>query len=207
MKTTAFGVSALAIVVMVFVALLQIVNVDTRAVSLQDTLHGAIEASLDTALNTRAYTINDKDELVADVVQGVVLELDDPKAKLEVQVNEADRTLGIISMKVTGRYPSVSGAESVVSVERTVILEHVDNAPAPGTHTVLFKSPSGDTFKSYTLTEKSQNLPYPGYTAGAGKTFLGWERNGVFYANTAAGRAALQNLVLDKDYLFTARTS
>lgn len=207
MKTTAFGVSALAIVVMVFVGLLQVVSVDTRAVSLQDTLHGAIEASLDTALNTRAYTIDDKDELVADVVQGVVLELDDPRAELEVQVNEADRTLGIISMKVTGRYPSVSGAGSVVNVERTVILEHAPNAPAPGTHTVLFKSPAGDPVKSYTLTEKSQALPYPGYTAGAGKTFLGWERNGDFYANDAAGKAALQALALDTDYLFTARIS
>jgi hypothetical protein len=205
MKTTAFGVSALAIVVMVFVALLQVVSVDTRAVSLQDTLHGAIEASLDTALSTRAYTIEDEDELVADVVQGVVLELDDPQAKLEVQVNEVDRILGIVSMKLTGRYPSVSGSESVVSVERTVILEHVANAPAPGTHTVIFKSPTGETVKSYTLTEKSQKLPYPGYIAGAGKTFLGWDRNGVFYANTAAGKTALQNLALDTDYLFTAR--
>jgi hypothetical protein len=205
MKTVAFGVSALAIVTMVLVALLQVVSVDTRAVSLQDTLHGAIEASLDTALNTHAYTINDKDELVADVVQGVVLELNDPRAKLEVQVNEADRTLGIISMKVTGRYPSVSGSDSVVTVDRTVILEHVANAPAPGSHSVIFKSPTGDTVKSYTLTEKSQTLPYPGYTAGSGKSFLGWDLNGVFYANTTAGKTALQSLVLDKDYLFTAR--
>jgi hypothetical protein len=48
-------------------------------------------------------------------------------------------------------------------------------------------------------------LPYPGHTAGPGKSFLGWERNGVFYANNAAGKAALQNLALDTDYLFTAR--
>jgi hypothetical protein len=59
--------------------------------------------------------------------------------------------------------------------------------------------------RSYTLTEKSQMLPYPGHTAGPGKSFLGWERNGVFYANNAAGKAALQNLALDTDYLFTAR--
>lgn len=62
-------------------------------------------ALLDTALNTRAYTIVDEDELVADVVQGVVLELDDPRAELEVQVNEVDRVLGIVSMKLTGPVP------------------------------------------------------------------------------------------------------
>lgn len=86
-----------------------------------------------------------------------------------------------------------------------MILEHAGKASAPGTHTVLFKSPAGEAVKSYTLTEKSQKLPYPGYTAGPGKSFLGWERNGVFYANTATGKAALQNLALDTDYQFTAR--
>lgn len=205
MKTIAFGVCALAIVTMVFVGLLQVVNVDTRAVSLQDTLHGAMEASLDTALNTRAYTIDDEEELVADVVQGVILELNDPKAKLEVEVNKVDRALGIISMKVTAQYSSVSGSESSVSVERTVILEHVDNAPAPGSHKVLFKSPTGEVVKSYTLTKNSQKLPYPVYTAGSGKSFLGWVRGGTFYANNATGKTTLQKLPLDRDYVFVAR--
>lgn len=192
---------------MVFVGLLQVVNVDTRAVSLQDTLHGAMEASVDTALNTRAYTIDDEEALVADVVQGVVLELDDPQAELEVQVNEVDRNLGIISMKVTGRYPSVNGTPSVVSVERTVILEHVDNGPGPGFHETLFQNPAGGTVKAYTLKENSQKLPYPGYTPGAGKSFLGWQHEGKFYANNPAGQAALRNLPLDRDYTFTARVN
>lgn len=205
MKTIAFGVSAMAIVTMVFVGLLQIVNVDTRAVSLQDTLHGAMEASLDTALNNRAYTIDDEDALVADVVQGIVLELDDPRAELEVQVNEVDRVLGIISMKVTARYPSVSGQKSAVAVDRTVILEQVHRTPGPGIREVLYRTPAGDTFKAYSLKENSQMLPYPGYTPGAGETFLGWEHGANFYANDTAGQAALRNLPLDKDYIFVAR--
>lgn len=192
---------------MVFVGLLQLVNVDTRAMSLQDTLHGAMEASLDTALNSRAYTIDDEDALVADVVQGVVLELDDPRAELEIQVNEVDRTLGIISMKVSGRYPSVSGSPSVVSVERTVILEHVNNGPGPGFHEMRFRNPAGETVKGYTLKANSQKLPYPGYAAGSGKTFLGWEHGSNFYANNTAGQTALRNLPLDRDYTFTARVS
>lgn len=209
MKTIAFGVSALVVVTLVFVALLQVVNVDTRAVSLQDTLHSAMESSLNTATNTRAYSINDESELVADVVQGVILELDDPRAEVEIQVNEVDRVLGIISMKVTARYPSVvTGAAregTVVSVERTVILEHVDNPPAPGAHAVRFVSSTGEAIKSYMLMEKSQALPYPNYKPGGGAEFLGWELDGVFYANDDGGRAALRALPLDKDYTFVAR--
>lgn len=205
MKTVAFGVSALLIVVSVFVGLLQVVNYDTREASLKDTLHGAMEASLNTALDARAYTIEDEDQLVADVVQGVVLDLNDPDAAIEVQVNEVDRVLGIISMKVTARYPSTSGATSVVSVERTVLLEHVDQQEGPGSHRIMFQNPSGETVKSYTLKEHSQQLPYPGYAAPAGTTFLGWELDGRLYENTEAGKADLQGLALDKDYLFVAR--
>lgn len=201
----AFGVSCLAVVTLVFVALLQIVNVDTRAVNLQDSLHAAMSSSLDTALNERAYSIDDEDQLVADVVQGIILELNDPKVELEIQVNSVDRVLGIVSMKVTGKFHSVSGSTSTVSVERTVLLEHVDNVPGPGFQLVVFKSPAGDAVKTYTLKANSQKLPYPGYTAGAGKTFQGWEHGGAFYPDTASGKTALGNLPLDKDYAFVAR--
>lgn len=211
MKTIAFGVSALLIVTLSFVALLQVVNVDTRAVSLQDTLHGAMEASLSTAMSTRGYTIDDEDELVADVVQGIILELGDPRAELEVRVNEADRFLGIISMKVTARYPSVTTGEAgegtVVSVERTVVLEHVNNAPAPGSHAVRFVTADGATVKAYMLASNSQELPYPSFSPGSRGDFLGWELGTNFYPDDAAGHQALKALPLDKDYTFVARTT
>lgn len=204
MKTISFGVSALAVVVMVIVALLQVVNVDTRAVSLQDSLHAAMSSSLDTALNTRAYTINDEDQLVADVVQGVILELNDPKAELEIHVNKVDRVAGIVSMKVTATYHSVSGKKGVISVGRTVLLEHVNNAPAAGSHTVVFENMDGGTFKTYTLKANSQKLPYPSYPGIQGY-FMGWELGEDFYPDNEAGRAAMAQLPLDKDYVFVAR--
>ena len=207
MKTIAFGVCGLAIVVMSFVGLLQVVSVDTREVNLRDTLYGAMEASLDTALNTRAYVIGDEDELVADVVQGVALELGDPRTELTVQVNEVDATLGILSMKMTAKQPSVSGGTSIVEVERTVVLEHVDNAPLPGTHAVVFQGPGGSSFKRYALTEGSQKLPYPNHPAPAGQTFRGWVLEGTLYPADETGRTALRELPLDRDYTFVARVS
>lgn len=208
MKTAAFGISGLGITVFVFMALLQIVNVDTREVSLRDNLQSAMKASLSTALDARAYTVNDEEELVADVVQGIVLELNDPRAELDIQINAVDRTMGLLSMKVTAHYPSVTtGAAregTSVSVERTVILEHVDTEAVAGSHTVVFTNPGGAVVKSYTLTSESQKLPYPSYTPSAGKSFAGWSLNGTRYANNAAGRQSLQNLSLDRDYTFVA---
>lgn len=205
MKTISFGVSALAITVMVFVGLLQIVNVDTRASNLQDSLHAALSSSLDTALNERAYTIDDEDQLVADVVQGVILELNDPTVELKITVNKVDRVLGIISMKVTGTFQSVSGGKSTVSVERTVILEHVENPRLPDSYSIRFEDTDGTVIKTYWLMKNSQKLPYPMYRSLSGMIFEGWTRGATFYPNNAAGEAALGNLPLDRDYVFVAR--
>lgn len=209
MKTTAFGVAALGIVMFVFIALVQIVTFNTRATSVQNTLQNAMEASLKTAMDQRSYVIGDEDELIADVIQGLILELDDPRAELDVTVNAADQTLGLLSMKVTAHYPSVTTGEgregTQVSVERTVILEHVDNDVAAGSHKVVFTTVSGDVIKEYVLAENSQLLPYPNYEPGGGAEFAGWSLDGTSYPNTAEGRAALQALSLDTDYVFVVQ--
>lgn len=211
MKTTAFGVAAMGIVMFVFIALLQLVTFDTRAVSLQDTLQGAMENSLSTALDQRAYAVDDQDELVADVVQGVVLELNDPRAELDVTVNAADRTLGLLSMTLTAHYPSVNTGEArdgtTVSVDGTVILEHVNNEAAAGTQVVVFESGAGHVVKRYSLTAGSQQLPYPTYEPGGGRTFFGWVLGETKYPNNVEGRAALQGLPLNQDYTFVAEES
>ncbi len=208
MKTTAFGVSCLGIVITTIIALLQIVNIDTRATSLQDSLQEAMETSLSTAMNERAYTVRDENELVADIVEGVALSLSDPRAELTVQVNEVDKTLGIVSLKVTARYPSVMNGQaaqakagSTVSAERTILLEQYDTTTA-GKHEVRFVDPSGALFKRYLLTADSQRLPYPAYPAPPGLTFVGWQSDDRLYA--PGDLNTFNQLALDRDYEFTA---
>jgi hypothetical protein len=215
MKTTAFGVSALAIVMTTLIALLQIVTINTRATSLQDNLQEAMETSLATAMDERSYTIADEDQLVADVVEGIALTLDDPRADLTVQVNEADQTLGILSMTVTARYPSVmsgnpekAGEGSTVTAARTVILEQTD-AQTPGTHTVTFLNPDRSLYKAYTLTTGSP-LPYPSYPETRGECLFGWmgddHGHETYRADSPGAVATLKNLPLTEDYAFIAVT-
>lgn len=210
MKTIAFGVSALGIVTFTFVALLQIVSLDTRDSALRDNLQGVVEASLATAFDERSYDVDDADQLVADVVQGVALELDDPRAELDVTVHGVDRTLGLVSLTVTAHYPSVTtgkGREGTsVSATSTALLETVVNGPAAGMRTVTFRKSSGAVAKQYTLTAGAQSPPYPGYRPSAGKTFVGWKdsASGLTYAADGAGRALMASLKLDKDYVFEA---
>lgn len=104
MKTTAFGISSLAITFFTILAVLQLVSGHTRAVNLQDNLQQALESSLETAMNSdRSYTISTNDELIADVLEGIAMRLDD-NCELRLEVNEVDKTLGILSVKATAYY-------------------------------------------------------------------------------------------------------
>lgn len=198
MKTTAFGISGLGIVLFTILAVLQLVSGHTRTVNLQDNLQQALESSLETAMNSeKAYTIATNDELVADVLEGIAVRLDD-NCELRLEVNEVDKTLGIISVKATayymtrnqdtnddgvidksdsfteidwngdgvvddrddmdgdGVYTDKDKLVSVVTAERTVILEQYDVASV-GKHTITYymvdASGSKAMYKRYQLTE------------------------------------------------------
>jgi hypothetical protein len=223
-KTTAFGVSCLAIVMTTLIALLQIVTINTRAASLQDNLQDAMESSLATAMDERSYTIADSDQLVADVVEGIALTLNDPHAELTVEVTEADQTLGILSLTATARYPSVAsgdpadaGTGSTVTATRTVILERADTR-TPGSHTIRFLTPAASSdpfanatelYKEYTLTEGAPFPPYPAYTDRAGKQCLvGWMDTGgqgrLYRAANPSDRSDFKSLTVDGDHEFVA---
>jgi len=190
------------------IALLQVVTINTRSVDIQDNLQEALETSLSTAMSEHGYSIDTDDELVADVAEGLALAVNDPRADITVQVNKVDRDLGLISVKVTAKYPSVlnanpqaGGTGSTVTAERTVILEQSKTISA-GQHEVKFMGPDGALYKRYLLTEGSQKLPYPSYPAPSGKTFVGWKDKAT--GTTYRTAAALGALPLTKDHEFTA---
>lgn len=206
MRVIALGVASFGVVVVVLIALIQIVNTDTRETSLRDTLHNAMSASLATALDTESYSIENHEDLVADVAQGIILELDDPKAELKIEVIEVDILLGIVSMRVTATYPSVTGNPTAVTVERTIVLEQEAKAPSGEVFSVKYLGPGGSPYKSYLLVAGSQEMPYVDYPAEFPKSFLGWRltKDGVttMYGNSEVDIAKIKALPLDSNYVF-----
>lgn len=206
MKTATFGIVSFLITVFTIVAVLQVCNTHARSVNLQDNLQEAMETSLATAMDKNSYTIRNKDELVADVIEGVALYLDD-NCELQMNVKEVDPVLGILSIELTAYYtPTIgvaanNGESSSVTVNRTVILEQYD-LEMVGKHKVkyLITDVSGNSaiYKSYVFTE-GQSIFVPKDPAKPGMRFLGWRYGGRTYT-----RAEIQALPLSKDYEFTA---
>lgn len=248
MKTTAFGISGLGIVLFTILAVLQLVSGHTRTVNLQDNLQQALESSLETAMDSdRSYTIATNDELVADVLEGIAMRLDD-NCELRLEVNEVDKTLGIISVKATAYYMSsnmdtngdgvvderdtfkdVDWNEdgviddrddldgdgvytykdklvSVVSAERTVILEQYDVAQV-GKHSITYQIVDASgvkaMYKRYLLTEGVNMMaPKDPYTG-----FAGWYRvvnsGGTEVVEPRLYSAAeIKAMPLNEDYVF-----
>lgn len=226
MKTTAFGVSGLAIVIMTIFAVLQIVSGHTRSVNLQDNLQQALASSLETSLEGD-YPIRTDDELVADVLEGLALRLDD-NCELDVTVNAIDRTRGLLSVKVTAHYMTrhqdtngdgtiderdsfvdinrdgkldAKDHVSTVTAERTVLLEEYDVA-AIGTHTISFEIIDSQgvsaMYKKYILTEGHQMLVPKNPTVNF---------DGYWYLDgqTRMTREQIKQLPVDQNYRFTNR--
>lgn len=177
MKTVAFGISGLAIVMVVLVALLQIVNLDTRAMTFQSSLRHAMESSLDTAITEHAYSIADEEQLVADVIEGITLSLG-KNVELAVEVNGVDQELGLLSLTVEATFPGSSEAESaprVVRIEKTVILERSQDDTETDEVVVTFTDPLTNWGKTYRYSADSgQSIPFPTPALEEGWEFTGW---------------------------------
>lgn len=221
MKTTAFGISGFAIVFFTILAVLQLCAGHTRATNLQDNLQQALEASMKTAMDsTKSYPIESDDELVADLLQGIAMRLDD-NCELRLEVNELDRTLGILSVKVTAYYMTqnqdtnhnsdgtygdgvidendtfTEEITSEVTAEHTMILEQFDMTTV-GKHTVTYQMEDErgivSIYKKYNLT-KGVNLMAPKDPIS--------NFDGHWYIGSDAYTAAeIKNMTLDQDYVF-----
>lgn len=221
MKTTSFGISALAIVFFTILAVVQLCTVNTRTANLEDNLQHALESSLSTAMSDNSYTISTKDELVADVIEGIALYMDDlgPEDTLTLDVNEVDTDLGIVSVTATLKYVPVIGDKTTdtngdgvvddnddskfttVTAEKTVIFDEYD-VPQVGkyttTYVVVDKDGNEAIYKSYTLSEGVKAMvpkdPYDGFS---GTWYLG--------GSTPMTKDQIANTDLTSDMVFYSK--
>lgn len=221
MKTTAFGISGFAIVFFTILAVLQLCAGHTRATNLQDNLQQALEASMKTAMDSsKSYAIDSDDELVADILQGIAMRLDD-NCELRLEVNELDRNLGILSVKVTAYYMTqnldtndngdgtygdgvidendtlTDQIVSEVTAEHTLILEQFDMTTV-GKHTITYQMEGDDgavsIYKKYTLTKGVKLMvPKDPVSNFDGHWYLG---------DDAYTPAEIKDMDLDQDYTF-----
>lgn len=201
MKTLVQGMVSFVIVVITVTTVINICNNHSRSVNLQDNLQEAIESSLETAMTEHNYDISNSDELIADMMEGIALYLDD-NSTFDVTVNKADTSTGILSVHVTEHYKNLNGNVQDISCDKTVILDHYDPLTI-NKYTVTYVIDAVGSqvpYKTYQLMDgDAMRIPVaPSYD---GMTFKGWKLDGT---DTIMSNGDILALPITQGYTFHA---
>lgn len=121
MKNVVTGIMMSIILALITIIIL---TTDDRIVRINE-VNTALADALDESLNVLdmdKYSIADTDELIADVTQGLLVQIESD-ADITVNVMDADRSRGIVTMEAVENFIKPTGAAGQTAVTRTILLE------------------------------------------------------------------------------------
>lgn len=158
-------------------------------------LVNAIDTSLDSVMEQKAYTIRDSNEFVADFLETLLIQYESD-SDITVKILKQDMEKGLLSVEVDETYLHPNGSTGTVSVCRTVIFDQTAEKANAVTHTIQFWV-DGELYKSYTLPEGAALIvPKDPQTE---KVFADW-------CIAETGKVvSVDAFVADRDYIFMAK--
>ena len=131
MKHVIYGVLSIVLIVLVVVSLVTVAGRHTREAEMQQALRQAVEESADQVLMQGKYTMDSKEELVADFTSLLVerLRTKDANRKLKVDIAGVDEKKGLLSVHVEESYTHPNGRKGTLETEATMVLEQEEKKP------------------------------------------------------------------------------
>lgn len=117
-------VTGIMMSIMMALFIIIILTTDDRTIRINE-VNTALADALDESLNVldiNKYSIADTDELIADVTQGLLVQIESD-ADITVNVMDADRSRGIVTMEAVENFIKPTGAAGQTAVTRTILLE------------------------------------------------------------------------------------
>lgn len=117
-------VTGIMMSIMMALFIIIILTTDDRTIRINE-VNTALADVLDESLNVldiNKYSIADTDELIADVTQGLLVQIESD-ADITVNVMDADRSRGIVTMEAVENFIKPTGAAGQTAVTRTILLE------------------------------------------------------------------------------------
>lgn len=121
MKNVVTGIMMSIILALITIIIL---TTDDRIVRINE-VNTALADALDESLNVLdmdKYSIADTDELIADVTQGLLVQLESD-AEVTVNVMDADKDKGIVTIEAVENFTKPTGAYGQTAATRTILLE------------------------------------------------------------------------------------
>ena len=189
------GVSLFIIMIIFIAIILTLHGRATRANENTNALVTAIETSLSSVMNQKAYSIEDSDEFVADFLETLLIQYESD-SEITVKILKQDMEKGLLSVEVDEKYNHPNGKDGTVSVQRTVIFDKkVEKEPVY--HTIQYMV-DGKEYKKFSLLE-GEALISPQEPDKEGHSFLYW------WDNATGRRVDITGMTADKDYELIAK--
>lgn len=117
-------VTGIMMSIMMALFIIIILTTDDRTIRINE-VNTALADALDESLNVldiNKYSITDTDELIADVTQGLLVQIESD-AEVTVNVMDADKDKGIVTVEAVENFRKASGSAGQTAATRTIILE------------------------------------------------------------------------------------
>ena len=150
-----------------------------REMELAEALPSAVEESVEKLMNENGYSINDKQELVMDLIEDLSITLDSD-CNLTVEIENWDTERGLLSVNVIGKYRHPHGEDTSVSCSRTVIYDKNQEKKEEESCIVKFYRTKEDmdngkkVYKCYQI-QKGDYVCEPIAPAETNASFRGWK--------------------------------
>lgn len=122
MKTFIQAAGLFLIVILTILFMSNSFSKATMHTELENTLDTALEHSLYVAMSNNVYTIDDTDELAADVMHELFSSCN-VKADYRIAFNVIDKDEGIVDVEVTQTFDTFPKIKTEIVCRRTIILE------------------------------------------------------------------------------------
>lgn len=192
MKHTIYGISLMAITLMVVAIVMGISGKNVRKNEMEEALNTAVEQSLQQLKIKGGYGIETCQELIADFNQGLLLQMESD-ADIQVEVFTADTQKGVLDVKITEKYQNILGKTEEIACQKTVILEEYSDKRMY--HQVNF-SVEGEVYAGYSIYEGGI-IVFPKEPRRTGHVFKGWK-------DTESGELLETGKEAEKDLSFEA---
>lgn len=115
-----FGITICSIIAIVIVMTLWGINI--RQNELDNAVNGALKETIENQFDSKTYSINSNDELVADFIEALLIQVNSDST-VSVNILDVDYKKGLLSVEVIEKYKHPIGTEGEVSVKRTAIMD------------------------------------------------------------------------------------
>ena len=125
MKHLIHGFVSIVVVTLMLLIITTITTKMTRKKELNSSLTSSLEQAVDNVMIKKSYSINNTNELIADVLEELLHNLENDSS-IEIKVSGIDPNKGIVSLKAIQTYKNPNGSESKYEADKTVIMEEND---------------------------------------------------------------------------------